>query len=251
MPRSALNVTQKLPEIASLTRWIVSAFAIALLSACEPAQPTLVEQTEPVSVSPSPAATLPNAPGKFDFYVLALSWSPSYCEAEGTGANPQQCSSGRPYAFVVHGLWPQFERGYPTDCKTDIERVPQDLARTLYDIMPSLALIGHQWRRHGSCTGFSQSDYFATLRAARERIAIPSEFQRLDAHKTVSASQVEEGFRAINEALPPDGISVSCDKHLLREVRICMTRDLQFRSCEEVEKRSCRSDKLVMPPVRG
>lgn len=238
-------------EIASITRWIVGLFAIVLLSACEPAQPTLVEQSEPESVAPTPVAALPKASGKFDFYVLALSWSPSYCEAEGTGANPQQCSSGRPYAFVVHGLWPQFERGYPTDCKTDIERVPQELASTLYDIMPSLGLIGHQWRRHGSCTGFNQSDYFATLRAARERVVIPSEFQRLQSHKTVSASSVEQSFIAGNSGLATDSISVSCDKRLLREVRICMTRDLKFRACPELEKRSCRSDKLVMPPVRG
>lgn len=232
-------------------RWPISALALLGLIACSPAEPTADTGPSPQATAPPNIAALPKAPGKFDFYVLALSWSPSYCEAEGTGANPQQCNSGRPYAFVVHGLWPQFERGYPTDCKTNVERVPQDLASTLYDIMPSLGLIGHQWRRHGSCTGFSQQDYFATLRAARERIAIPDEFRRIETHKTVSASAVEQGFMAVNQRLPDDAISVSCDKRLLREVRICMTRDLRFRDCPELEKRSCRADKLVMPPVRG
>jgi len=37
----------------------------------------------------------------------------------------------------------------------------------------------------------------------------------------------------------------------LREVRICMTRDLQFRDCSPSAQRTCRSDQLVMPPVRG
>ncbi|NUR13135.1 MAG: ribonuclease T, partial [Bradyrhizobium sp.] len=55
-----------------------------------------------------------NAPGEFDFYVLSLSWSPSFCEeaAERGGRSQIQCS-GRPYAFVVHGLWPQDENGFP------------------------------------------------------------------------------------------------------------------------------------------
>ena len=30
-----------------------------------------------------------------------------------------------------------------------------------------------------------------------------------------------------------------------------MSRDLQFRECAEVDRRACRRDKLVMPPVRG
>ena len=54
-------------------------------------------------------------PGQFDFYVLALSWSPSFCqdsEERGREAR-EQCGLGRPYSFVVHGLWPQYERGFP------------------------------------------------------------------------------------------------------------------------------------------
>ena len=58
-----------------------------------------------------------NAPGEFDFYVLALSWSPSFCEAaaeRGNSGRSQQIQcGGRPFSFVVHGLWPQYERGFP------------------------------------------------------------------------------------------------------------------------------------------
>ena len=55
-----------------------------------------------------------NAVGEFDFYVLALSWSPSFCEANaerGGGTADQQCGE-RPFSFVVHGLWPQYEKGF-------------------------------------------------------------------------------------------------------------------------------------------
>ena len=230
------------------SRWIGLVFAGAVLAACEQQSSTIVEPQPPQA---NAATDLPAAPGKFDFYVLALSWSPSYCEAEGSGANQQQCGSRRPYAFVVHGLWPQFERGYPTDCKTEMERVPEDLARSLYDIMPSMGLIGHQWRRHGSCTGFDQDGYFATVRAARARIEIPEPYRRLDRNETVSASAVEQEFIRANPGLEAAAVSISCDKRLLREVRICLTRELGFRPCPEVEKRSCRAEKLVMPPVRG
>jgi ribonuclease T2 len=47
------------------------------------------------------------------------------------------------------------------------------------------------------------------------------------------------------------GVAVTCGDTRLSEVRICMTRDLQFRECADVDRRACRRDKLVMPPVRG
>jgi ribonuclease T2 len=201
--------------------------------------------------SASAAPHLATPPEEFDFYVLALSWSPSYCEAEGEGANPQQCSSGRPYAFVVHGLWPQFERGFPSDCPTDAPRVADEVVRSLNDIMPSAGLIGHQWRRHGSCTGLTAEDYFATLRAARQKVAIPAAYQRLERHETVAARAVEQAFLQSNQELMANGVATTCDRRYFREVRICMTKSLEFRSCPELDRRTCRADKLTMPPVRG
>ena len=187
----------------------------------------------------------------FDFYVLSLSWSPSYCEAEGADANRQQCASGRPFAFVVHGLWPQFEKGYPESCPTDDPAVGDEMLRGLYDLMPSAGLIRHQWRKHGSCSGLSQEDYFAVLRAARGGVSIPADYRRLDDYRTVDPDAVERDFLAANSGLAAEGIAVTCDRRYLREVRICMTRDLQFRPCPEVDRRACTLDRAVMPPVRG
>lgn len=195
-------------------------------------------------------ASIPQGKG-FDFYVLSLSWSPSYCEAEGEDANDQQCDAGRPYAFVVHGLWPQFERGYPEDCRTDQPNVSNETLRTLYDLMPSAGLIRHQWRKHGSCSGLSQADYFRVLRTAREGIAIPGEFRRLEDYRTLDPDQAEKAFLTANPGMPASGIAVTCDRRYLREVRICMDKGLAFRPCPEVDRRTCRLDKVVMPPVRG
>ena len=186
----------------------------------------------------------------FDFYVLSLSWSPSYCEAEGEDANRQQCESATPYAFVVHGLWPQFERGYPENCRTDEDGVDNATLRTLYDIMPSAGLIRHQWRKHGSCAGLSQDDYFDVLRAAREAVAIPAEFRRVEAYRTLDPDAAERAFLSANPGLAEEGIAVTCDRRFLREVRICLTKDLAFRECPEVDRRACQRDKVVMPPAR-
>lgn len=198
-----------------------------------------------------PGLGLMKAPSGFDFYVLSLSWSPSYCEAEGADANRQQCGSERPYAFVVHGLWPQYETGYPESCPTDKPNVDQSILRTLYDLMPSAGLIHHQWRKHGSCTGLSQADYFGVLRAARGTITIPTSYRHLGEYRTVDPDDVEKEFRAANSRLPADGIAVTCDNRYLREVRICMTKDLTFRPCPEVDRRACTLPGAVMPPVRG
>ena len=67
-----------------------------------------------------------NEPGKFDYYVLALSWSPSYCEAARERAPdraPDRQCGGRPYSFVVHGLWPQYEQGFPSYCQVPAPRL--------------------------------------------------------------------------------------------------------------------------------
>jgi ribonuclease T2 len=236
------------PGTARITRAAASAAAIAcafLVSGCGPSS-----ESAPAA---QPAAATTDVPlGKgFDFYVLALSWSPSYCEAEGEDANQQQCKAARPYAFVVHGLWPQFERGYPEDCGTDETKVPNERIRTLYDLMPSAGLVRHEWKKHGTCSGLLQDDYFSVLRAAREKVQIPDQFRHLDDYLTVAPRDAEAAFLKSNAGLPAEGIAVTCDKRHLREVRICMTRDLQYRPCPEIDRRECRLEKAVMPPVRG
>lgn len=227
----------------------------AWLAGCEPAPEQPSSANAPIA-GQAPAAAEAPPPGLpagtgFDFYVLSLSWSPSYCEAEGDDANQQQCAAGRLYAFVVHGLWPQFERGYPQDCGTREPNVPRETLRGLYDIMPSAGLIRHQWKKHGSCANLAQEDYFRVLRAARDKVVVPQQFRRLDDYKTVDPKEVEDAFLESNQSLPANGFAVTCDKRYLREVRICMTKDLAFRPCPEVDRRACRLPKAVMPPMRG
>jgi ribonuclease T2 len=47
-------------------------------------------------------------PGKFDFYLLNLSWAPEFCSIQGTSP---ECTGAVHYGFIVHGLWPQNNDG--------------------------------------------------------------------------------------------------------------------------------------------
>jgi ribonuclease T2 len=192
-----------------------------------------------------------NEPGEFDFYVLSLSWSPSFCDAAGDRAKRQAECGERPYSFVVHGLWPQYEKGFPEFCQQPSPRLDRNIVSSMLDLMPAPRLIFHEWDRHGTCSGLPARAYFETIRKARAVVKIPREFIEVKSELTVTPDEVEEAFTKANPGLSRGGMAVGCDNRRLREVRICMTRELAFRECAEVERRSCRRDKLVMPPVRG
>jgi ribonuclease T2 len=117
--------------------------------------------------------------------------------------------------------------------------------------MPSPRLVFHEWDKHGTCSGLSPRAYFEAVRKVRAAVKIPAEYLELKEHLTVSPSDVEAAFVKANPGLTEDGIAVACDNRRLTEVRICVNRDLQFRDCEETNRRACRRDRLVMPPVRG
>jgi len=206
--------------------------------------------------APSGAQQRPQGePGKFDFYVLSLSWSPSFCEAsEERSANRRsdpQCDGARPFSFVVHGLWPQYERGFPSWCQVPAPRIPRSLADGMLDIMPSPRLAFHEWDRHGTCSGLSAQAFFDTMRKARAEVKIPDAFARIDKPKMVSPGEVLDAFVQANPKLTRDAIAIACDEKRLTEVRICMSKELGFRKCPQVAERSCTREKVVMPAVRA
>ena len=196
----------------------------------------------------SAAAGAQDRPGDFDFYVLSLSWSPTWCATDGQGSSSPQCRRGSGFGFVVHGLWPQYEEGYPESCYDGrAPWAPEKIATEMADLMPDRDLVFHEWRRHGTCSGLAPEDYFKLGREAYERIAIPAIFQAPAHDQLTSASNAEQAFIAANAGLDADGIAISCDAGFLDEVRICLTRALAFRSCAEVDRRGCRQQELEVP----
>jgi ribonuclease T2 len=194
-----------------------------------------------------------NAPGEFDFYVLSLSWSPSFCEAASergnSGRSQVQCE--RPFSFVVHGLWPQYERGFPEYCQRPSPRLDRNIMSSMLDLMPAPGLIFNEWDKHGTCSGLGARAYFENIRKARAAVKIPEEFLQLSEQKSISPDALEAAFIKVNPGLSSSAISVTCTSRRLSEVRVCMSKDLQFRACEEIDRRACRRDEVVMPPVRG
>jgi len=194
-------------------------------------------------------------PGAFDFYVLALSWSPSFCEAaseRGNTSRSQQAQcGGRPFSFVVHGLWPQYERGFPDYCQRPAPRLDRNIMSSMLDLMPAPGLIFSEWDKHGTCSGLAPRAYFETVRKARAAVKIPANYLELKEAAIVAPDEIEEAFIKANPGLSSTAISVICDRTRLSEVRICMNKELQFRACEEIDRRACRRDKVTMPPLRG
>jgi len=197
--------------------------------------------------------------GAFDYYVLALSWSPTYCSDVGDTRYDPQCRPGgaRPYAFVLHGLWPQYERGWPEHCRSpDRGYVPRPVANRMLDIMPSDKLIFNEYRKHGTCSGLGVDGYFALARQLYDKVRIPERFVGLsDERLLLSPGELVREFVAANPGLEPDMLAVDCGGtgHRLREVRICFDRGGAFRRCggNENPRRLCTAERMYVPPVRA
>ncbi|MGN6095674.1 MAG: ribonuclease T2 family protein [Bosea sp. (in: a-proteobacteria)] len=189
-------------------------------------------------------------PGDFDFYVLALSWSPGFCALDGDrGRNREQCADGAGLRFVVHGLWPQYERGYPSDCGPG--RAPSRMAMSEAEgVFPSEGLARYEWRKHGTCSGSAPADYFRDVRRARDKVAIPPALAQSERDRSWTVLDLERAFVAANPGLRTDMMSVACKRGVLQEVRICLDKDLRgFRSCPQVDRSGCRArDFTVVAP---
>ncbi len=188
--------------------------------------------------------------GVFDFYVLSLSWSPSWCAVNPDRRDTRQCDPRNDFGFIVHGLWPQYERGFPDHCPTRYsDRVPDRLGRRYLDITPSMGLIGHEWRKHGTCSGLDQAGYLEKVREAYEQVRIPPALQTLSSGRSASPEAIEKAFMAANPTLSKDAIAVTCTNGRIDEVRLCFSKDLKFRACREVDRQSCRLKSVNIPPI--
>lgn len=188
--------------------------------------------------------------GNFDYYVMALSWSPNWCAREGDARDEAECRAGAARSFTLHGLWPQFEEGWPSYCRTGERDPTRAESAAMADLMGSGGLAWYQWKKHGRCAGLAPQSYYATLRRAFATVQIPPVLQGLNRRLELPASVVEDAFLEVNPQLAADQITVTCDADMIQEVRICLTRDLQPRRCGPDVIRDCRLKDAVLTPVR-
>ncbi|MBX3536361.1 MAG: ribonuclease T2 [Chelatococcus sp.] len=187
-------------------------------------------------------------PGQFDFYVLALSWSPGFCELNASPDRYDQCRNGSKLGFVVHGLWPQYTQGFPTTCSATAAQPTRAAIATTTGLYPDEGLARYQWRKHGTCSGLSPTDYFAAVRRAREAVVIPPAIASMQSDATWTPLDLERAFVAANPGLRTDMMSVACRRGTLSEVRICFSKDLRsFQTCPQLDRQGCRGGSITVP----
>lgn len=198
----------------------------------------------------SPLAAQEHRAGVFDYYVLSLSWSPNWCALEGDARGSEQCAPRHDHGWILHGLWPQYERGYPEYCKTSARAPSRRMTREMADVMGTSGLAWHQWKKHGTCSGLSAPIYYAVSREAYARVTRPEVFRKLDKPVRLPASVVEEAFLQSNPDLEAKGITITCKAGHIQEARICLTRDLSPRTCGADVLLDCSSPSALFTPVR-
>ncbi len=198
----------------------------------------------------APAGAEADRAGDFDYYVLSLSWTPTWCALEGDARGSDQCDAGRGFGFTLHGLWPQREVGWPSDCRTAARPPSRAQTAAMADVMGSAGLAFYQWRKHGSCSGLDPAAYFAASRAAYDAVNRPALLRDLDREVTLPASVVEAAFLEANPEMTAESITVTCRSRRVQEVRLCLTRDLAPRACGADAAQDCTLDDALLSPVR-
>ncbi len=188
--------------------------------------------------------------GAFDYYVLSLSWSPNWCAIEGDARGSPQCETTTDHGWVLHGLWPQYHRGFPAHCQS-AERPPsRAMTAEMSDIMGTSGLAWYQWKKHGTCTGLSAPAYFALSREAYDAVNRPAVFRKLTQPVRLPAKVVEEAFLKANPTWEPDMLTITCRDGRIQEARLCMSKELEPVPCGRDVIRDCRMEDALFDPVR-
>ncbi|PJF09631.1 ribonuclease T2 [Pseudorhodobacter sp. MZDSW-24AT] len=203
-----------------------------------------------ICATAAPARAEGDRAGDFDYYVMALSWSSNWCALQGDARRDPQCDRGRGVPFVLHGLWPQYERGWPSDCRTTAADPSRSDTAAVADLFGGAGAAFYQWKKHGRCSGLSARAYYALARQAFESITISPIFPRITQDLKVPASVIEGAFLEANPGLRADQITVTCRAGMIQEVRLCLTPDLTPRRCGADVIRDCTLQDAELNAVR-
>lgn len=203
-----------------------------------------------ICASFGPARAEGERAGDFDYYVMALSWSANWCARDGDARRDPQCDEGRGLTFVLHGLWPQYERGWPSYCRTAAADPSRADTAAVADVFGGAGAAFYQWKKHGRCSGLAARDYFSLARRAFDSVAISPVFPRINRDLRVPAEVIEGAFLEANPGLSRDMVTVTCQSGMIQEVRICLTRDLDPRRCGADVIRDCTLSDAMLEAVR-
>lgn len=240
-------------EYAGTMRWLAVSLLILTVACSAPAKRSEERRKEPakevraetgLEARTEPAA----AQGKFAYYVLSLSWSPQYCASSKGSRDPIQCAGPKTFAFVAHGLWPQYERGWPESCSS-AQGPDKKAINAMLDIMPSPKLVRHEWEKHGTCSGLEPQPYLDTLRKAYNSIKVPEDYQQPLRQVTAKPAALKKKFAEANH-MAENSFAVLCSGRYLSEVRFCLDKSLNSRACGQDVRDQCRAAEVILRPVR-
>ncbi|WP_421187444.1 ribonuclease T2 family protein [Aeromonas enteropelogenes] len=189
--------------------------------------------------------------GEFDYYAMALSWSPQHCAVKP--ADREQCT--RQLGFVLHGLWPQYQRGYPSNCTG--EQLYPGMEEAFPGLYPSRFLYRHEWEKHGTCSGLTQQQFHQLASDLRQRVKIPAAYQSPEVPLRKSSFQLKADLATANDWLAPDNITIACADggRFLREIYVCINKEgTEAVPCSDEmqtrERRSCGQPDFLLRSVR-
>lgn len=169
-----------------------------------------------------------------DFYALALSWSPGFCEPDRKGrAVRWQCEENA-FGYVVHGLWPQSAKArrsdeHPRNCKAP-EILGPDVTRPVLCMIPGAQLAQDEWVKHGTCAWPDAKAYFAQV----EKLYGGLKMSDPPVGRT-TAGKVRRAFVEANvgKGLRAEHVQVRVrPKNQFSELMVCYDKRFQFRACE-------------------
>ena len=191
-------------------------------------------------LGPCASAQEKGQPGHFDFYLMNLSWSPEFCSIQGTSS---ECAAHP--GFILHGLWTQNNDGtYPVFCSE--EPAPNNLAQNL-DITPDLALLQHEWAKHGTCSGVGPYHFFEMEHQAFHSLKIPAQFEHIDHEISLTPDAILDLFAKANPSFPQGSILLSCGRNHLTAVEACFSKDLKSIVCQGLH--SCLANSVKITPA--
>jgi ribonuclease T2 len=179
--------------------------------------------------------------GDFDYFVLALSWSPDYCSTNAAN-DPQQCAAGKKLGFVLHGLWPQYTQGYPSDCSNT--PLPAPVKADFAGLYPNDNLFEHEWSKHGTCSGMDARAYLELTQRLKQSLAIPAAYLAPSQPFRSSPAALKQAFEQSNPDFGASSFEVSCSSsgRYLKELDVCFAKDGQPAGCgADVHKDALKS----------
>lgn len=117
-------------------------------------------------------------------------------------------------------------------------------------------MIGHEWSKHGSCSGLDPAAYFALSARLREQLRIPAAYQRPAQPVRTTYADFSSAFQAANPRLPEQSVLPFCGAggRFLDEIHACYDKAGAAIACGAAEVRrshnSCRQGSFLLQSVR-